>query len=205
MNSALIVVDVQNDFCPGGSLAVPGGDEIIPLINKLMLDFNVVVFTKDWHPEGHISFASTYADGVPFTEIGAPGSTRKQMLWPDHCVQNTHGSALNPFLNTYHTDFVVFKGQDENADSYSGFFDDNGDATELSPFLVKKGVSKVTIVGLALDYCVFATARDAARLGYEVTVRVDATRGVDPVTSAKALKAMEDCGINLVYEKDLTT
>lgn len=173
---ALIVVDVQNDFCSGGSLAVPHAEEIIPVINDLMKNYQLVIATKDFHPTNHKSFASNNNRQVGEI-IELHGIS--QMMWPDHCVENTKGSELHKKLDK-RIHYEVKKGMNPEIDSYSGFFDnDKKSETELNKILLDKGVNELTIVGLALDYCVKATALDAKKLGFKTTVLTSATKPVN--------------------------
>jgi nicotinamidase/pyrazinamidase len=175
---ALIVVDVQNDFLPGGSLAVPDGDAVIPVINDLMPTFDLVVATQDWHPAEHESFASRHLGQAPGDVIDLHGV--QQILWPDHCIQHCSGASFASGLDVHHFDFIVRKGTDPAIDSYSGFFDnDQRRATGLAEFLSERGVDEVVVCGLAADYCVKFTALDAIRLGLATTVLSNATRAVN--------------------------
>jgi nicotinamidase/pyrazinamidase len=175
---ALIVVDVQNDFLPGGALAVPDGDAVVPVINELMPTFDLVVATQDWHPAEHESFASRHVGHAPGDVIDLHGV--QQILWPDHCIQHCPGASFAAGLDVHHFDFIVRKGTDAAIDSYSGFFDnDHRRATGLAEFLSGRGVDEVVVCGLAADYCVKFTALDALRLGLATTVRRDATRAVN--------------------------
>jgi len=203
MANALIVVDVQNDFLPGGSLAVPGGDQIVPVINRLMEKFapDHVFFTKDSHPKNHGSFASNHVDGQPFT-LGILGD-RPQMLWPDHCVQGTSGEKLSADLEVPEDAEIVVKGRDAKFDSYSGFRDDGGAETTLNELLVDRGIDTVYVCGLATDYCVKATAFDAEGLNYDVRVVIDACRGVTQGTVEQALAEMDNANIKFVKSDDL--
>lgn len=174
---ALIVIDVQNDFCPGGALAVGGGDEIIAPINALMDQFAVTVLTQDWHPKGHSSFASSHAGAAPFSTVQMPYG--EQTLWPDHCVQGTEGAAFHPALRT-DADLILRKGMNPAIDSYSAFFEnDRTTPTGLEGYLRTRGITTLTLVGLATDFCVAYSAIDAARLGFAVTVRTDLCRAID--------------------------
>ncbi len=195
---ALILVDLQNDFCPGGALAVPEGDEVVPVANRLARRFELVVATQDWHPADHGSFASNHPGQQPFelTELaGLP-----QVLWPDHCVQGTAGAAFHPALELQRIQRVFRKGTDPCIDSYSGFFD-NGKrkSTGLGDYLAEQGVGEVTIVGLATDYCVRATALDAIGLGLGVTLAEDGCRGVELKRGdiAHALEEMRAAGVRV--------
>jgi nicotinamidase/pyrazinamidase len=191
-NQALIVIDVQNDFCPGGALAVAGGDAIVSGINALMNDFSAVILTQDWHPEGHSSFASTHG-ADPFTTYEAPYGT--QVLWPDHCVQGSEGAAFHPELKT-HGDLIIRKGYNHAIDSYSAFFEnDKTTPTGLEGYLRARGIDTVTIVGLALDYCVNYSAQDAAKLGFKTTVITDLCRAIDAGTEATARAEMTALGV----------
>ena len=177
-NEALIVIDVQNDFCPGGALAVAGGDEIISRINGLMDDFATVVLTQDWHPANHSSFAANDPGAQPFTLIQMPYGP--QVLWPVHCVQGTEGAEFHKALRTDPAQLVVRKGFRPEIDSYSAFFEnDHVTPTGLEGYLRSRGVTAVTLVGLATDYCVAYSALDAARLGFKATVLEGATRAID--------------------------
>lgn len=178
MSEALIVIDVQNDFCPGGALAVAGGDRIVAGINALMGRFPVVVLTQDWHPADHASFAANRPGAVPFSVVEMPYGP--QVLWPVHCVQGTPGAAFHPELSTDRAQLVVRKGFRAAIDSYSAFFEnDRSTATGLDGYLRNRGVDRLTFAGLATDFCVAWSALDARRLGYAVTVEVDLCRAID--------------------------
>jgi len=200
---ALLIVDVQNDFLPGGSLAVPDGDKIIPVINSLQKQFEIIVATRDWHPANHGSFASNHKGHKPGDIIELDGL--EQILWPDHCVQGSPGAELSPQLNQNMIQRVFFKGTDPNIDSYSAFFD-NGHRiqTEVHDYLQKKGVKSVYIVGLAADVCVYFTVKDALKLGYDTYLIRDATRGVNmqPEDTKNALGDMEKRGAKLINSID---
>lgn len=175
---ALIVIDVQNDFCPGGALAVAGGDEIIVRINDMMDAFSTVVLTQDWHPANHASFAANHPGAAPFSLTQMPYGP--QVLWPTHCVQGTVGAAFHSALRTDPAQLVIRKGFRAGIDSYSAFFEnDKTTATGLHGYLAERGVTSVTLVGLATDYCVAYSALDAARLGYKATVLEGACRAID--------------------------
>jgi nicotinamidase/pyrazinamidase len=177
-DSALIVIDVQNDFCPGGALAVAEGDAIIPRINALMREFHTVVLTQDWHPADHASFAANNAGATPFSLTDMPYGP--QVLWPTHCVQGTAGAAFHPALVTDPAQLVIRKGFRPQIDSYSAFFEnDHTTPTGLDGYLRSRGVSRITLVGLATDYCVAYSALDAAKLGFAVTVLMGACRAID--------------------------
>jgi nicotinamidase/pyrazinamidase len=200
---ALILVDVQNDFCPGGSLAVPDGDAIVPLLNRLQEEFELVVATQDWHPRGHGSFASSH--GKPAYETveirGAP-----QTLWPDHCVQGSRGAELVAGLDRTRIARVFPKGTDPEIDSYSGFLDaDHRNATGMADYLRGQGVDEVAIAGLATDYCVKYTALDAVKLGFRAAVIADACRGVNLKAgdSEAALNEMRSAGVKIVASREL--
>ena len=174
----LIVVDVQNDFCPGGALAVPRGDEIVPIVNRLAARFRNVVLTQDWHPAGHFSFASTHPGKKPFETIAAPYGA--QVLWPDHCVQGTPGAEFHRSLQIPHAALVVRKGMDRTINSYSTFYEnDRTTPTGLIGYLRERGFSRVFLAGLAFDFCVRYSAEDARREGFTVFVVEDACRGID--------------------------
>ncbi len=195
---ALILVDIQYDFCPGGSLAIPEGDEIVPIANRVQKKFDLIVATQDWHPRGHGSFASTH--GKPMYEvIGINGSS--QTLWPDHCVQGSHGADLVAPLEKARIARIFQKGTDPRIDSYSGFLDaDHRNSTGMADFLREHHVTRVYIAGLATDYCVKYTAIDAAQLGFEAYVIADACRGVNlqPGDSAAAIAEMEAAGVKII-------
>ena len=197
-NEALIVVDVQNDFCPGGALAVAGGDAIIPEINALLRQFQVRVLTQDWHPAGHKSFAESHPGAAAFSMIEMPYGP--QILWPTHCVQGTAGAAFHPRLETDPGDLVIRKGFRPEIDSYSAFFEnDHSTATGLEGYLRTRGVDTVTLVGLATDFCVTYSAVDASRLGFNVTVKMSACRAIDLDGSlAGACQNMMKIGVNLM-------
>lgn len=193
---ALIVIDVQNDFCPGGALAVPEGDSILPGINALMGDVDAVILTQDWHPSGHSSFASSHG-AEPMSLTNMPYGP--QVLWPDHCVQGTPGAAFHPDLLTDRADLIIRKGHNPAIDSYSAFFEnDKTTPTGLEGYLHTRGIEHLTMVGLATDFCVNFSAVDAARLGFAVTVRQDLCRAIDFGGSlAAALEGMAEAGVSL--------
>lgn len=197
MSHALIVIDVQNDFCPGGALAVPEGNEIVPVINDMMVDFDTVILTQDWHPAGHLSFASSHPGKAPFDLIEM--SYGPQVLWPDHCVQGTRGAAFHPELRT-DADLILRKGFRAGIDSYSGFFEnDRITPTGLEGYLRNRGIDRLTLVGLATDFCVHYSAVDAARLGFGVEVRMSACRAIDLDGSLlAATAAMKSAGVQLI-------
>lgn len=195
--SALIVIDVQNDFCPGGALAVPEGDVIVPGINALMADAEAVVLTQDWHPAGHSSFASEHEGQEPYSMIDMPYGP--QVLWPDHCVIGSDGAAFHTDLNTVRAEMVIRKGFRRAIDSYSAFFEnDHETPTGLEGYLRARGISTLTMVGLATDFCVAFSAIDAAKLGFDVTVRLDLCRAIDLNGSlATARQDMVQAGVTL--------
>ncbi len=195
--TALIVIDVQNDFCPGGALAVPGGDEIVPEINKLIGQFEHVVLTQDWHPGGHSSFASTHDGKSPFeTAMMAYG---EQTLWPDHCIQGSNGADFHTNLEWTKAELVVRKGFRPQIDSYSAFFEnDHNTPTGLGGYLAERGIKSATLVGLATDFCVGFSALDAKKIGLEVEVLLSACRGIDLDGSVDAMcAAMRTAGVRL--------
>ena len=198
MDQALIVIDVQNDFCPGGTLAVAGGDEIVPLINNLSKDFEHVILTQDWHPAGHSSFASVHKGKKPFETIMMPYGD--QVLWPDHCIQGGDGAAFHPWLDWTKAELVVRKGFRRGIDSYSAFYEnDHKTPTGLAGYLGERRINEITLVGLATDYCVAYSALDGARLGLKVTVRLDCCRAIDLGGSLeRMLGKMGDAGVRLV-------
>lgn len=194
---ALLVIDVQNDFCPGGALAVPGGDDIVPGINALMQDFPVVVLSQDWHPAGHSSFASEHPGKDPYDMVEMPYGP--QVLWPDHCIQGSHGAAFHPDLDTDRADMILRKGFRKTIDSYSAFFEnDHRTPTGLEGYLRSRGVTSVTVAGLATDFCVNFSAVDAAKLGFAVKVRGDLSRAIDLNGSLDAARSgMREAGVIL--------
>ena len=198
MSEALLVIDVQNDFCPKGALAVAGGDMIIQPINAAMDKFDIVVLTQDWHPTDHKSFASSHANKEPFDTVVM--SYGDQVLWPDHCIQGSVGAGFHPDLNHTRADVIIRKGSNPAVDSYSAFYEnDKVTPTGLHGYLKNREVTKLTLVGLATDFCVAFSALDAEKLGYAVTVRLDMARGIDSDGSLKAaIDKMSKAGINLV-------
>lgn len=197
MTHALIVIDVQNDFCPGGALAVAEGNTIVPGINALMAEAEAVVLTQDWHPAGHSSFASSHPGAAPLSMVEMPYGP--QVLWPDHCVQGSDGAAFHPDLDTTRADMIVRKGFRPAIDSYSAFFEnDHETPTGLDGYLRSRGITDLTLVGLATDFCVHYSAVDAAKLGFAVTVRTDLCRAIDLDGSlASARTAMQEAGVRL--------
>jgi nicotinamidase/pyrazinamidase len=182
----LIVIDVQNDFCPGGQLAVPRGDEVIHIINRLAHGFQHVVLTQDWHPEGHLSFASSHGSKA-YQQIALPYG--QQTLWPDHCIQNSKGAAIHQSLDIAHAELILRKGFRREIDSYSAFFEnDRSTPTGLAGYLKERGFSKLVFVGLAFDFCVRYSAEDARALGFETEVIEAACRPIDLDGSAEATR-----------------
>ena len=174
----LVVIDVQNDFCPGGSLPVPRGDEVVPTINEVGRRFRHVVLTQDWHPPGHLSFASSHPGRQPFESIAL--SYGLQVLWPDHCVQGTSGAQLHAGLQIAHAELILRKGYRHAIDSYSAFYEnDHVTPTGLAGYLRERGFARVFLAGLAFDFCVRYSAEDARRCGFDVVLLEDACRGID--------------------------
>jgi len=200
---ALIVVDVQNCFMPGGSLAVAGGDAIVPLINAIAKLFTNVVLTQDWHTPGHVSFASAHAGKKPFEMIKLPYG--EQILWPDHCVQGSPDAALHQGLEIPHAQLIIRKGYNPLVDSYSAFIEADGKLkTGLDGYLKERGIKAVFLAGLATDFCVAWSALDARKLGLEATVIEDACRGIDTQGSlAAAWQHMSNAGVKRIQSQDL--
>jgi nicotinamidase/pyrazinamidase len=194
----LLIVDLQNDFCPGGPLAVPGGDEIVPAVNRLAADFPHVILIQDWHPRGHASFASSHPGKQPFDTVDAPYG--QQILWPDHCVQETKGASFHPNLKAPHAELIVRKGFRSAIDSYSAFREnDRRTPTGLAGYLRERGFERLTLCGLATDFCVFFSAIDGREAGFEVTVVTNACRGIDVDGSlARAMRSMSEAGVGLL-------
>jgi nicotinamidase/pyrazinamidase len=187
-HDALIVVDVQNDFCPGGALAVPHGDEVVPIINRLAGAFRNVVLTQDWHPRGHLSFASSHPGKRAFETIAASYGT--QVLWPDHCVQQTPGAGFHSALRIPHAGLILRKGANRAIDSYSAFYEnDRTTPTGLVGYLRERGITRVFLAGLAFDFCVRYSAEDAHRENLAALVIEDACRGIDLAASVEATHA----------------
>ncbi len=197
MSNVLIIIDLQNDFCPGGKLAVAGGDEIVPLINAVATEHKHVVLTQDWHPEGHSSFASQHHGHAPFTQIEM--SYEPQTLWPDHCIIGSAGAEFHRNLDVPHAELIIRKGFRKSIDSYSAFFEnDHKTPTGLGGYLKERGFTKITLVGLALDYCVRYSAEDAKILGFETEVLERATRAIDlGGTLAATRQSFAERGIDL--------
>jgi len=196
-NDCLLIIDVQNDFCESGALAVPDGDAVVATINSLSQQFVNVVATQDWHPDGHSSFASVHSGRSPLEQIDMPYGP--QTLWPDHCVQGSHGAQFHPQLNTDHIQNIIRKGFRQPIDSYSAFYEnDHTTSTGLSGYLRTRGIERVFCVGLALDFCVRFSAEDARREGFETVVVEDACRGIDLDGSVEAARqSMLDAGVAL--------
>lgn len=197
-SDVLLVVDVQNDFCPGGNLAVPAGDEIVPLANRLAGHFGHVVLTQDWHPPGHSSFASTHPERKPFDVVEF--SYGPQVLWPDHCVQETIGAEFHAGLKIPHAELIIRKGYRSAIDSYSAYYEnDRKTPTGLAGYLRERGLARVFVVGLAFDFCVRYSAEDGHRCGFDVLVIEDATRGIDLGGSVGAARrALVERSIRLI-------
>ena len=194
----LLIIDVQNDFCPGGTLAVPEGDLIIPAVNRLAAEFAHVVLTQDWHPRDHSSFASAHPGKQPFDTMDL--SYGRQILWPDHCVQGTPGAGFHPALDVSHAELVLRKGFRTEIDSYSAFYEnDRRTPTGLAGYLKERRFENITLCGLATDFCVFYSAIDGRQAGFEVTVVMEACRGIDVDGSlAAAMRAMTEAGVTLL-------
>ncbi|WLH33199.1 bifunctional nicotinamidase/pyrazinamidase [Pseudomonas sp. FP2196] len=201
--TALLVIDVQNDFIPGGSLPVPEGDRIVPLINQLARQFTQVVIAQDWHPKGHASFASSHPGRQPYEVIQLPYGEQK--LWPDHCVQDTAGAEFHPQLHLPHAQLVIRKGCNPDIDSYSAFLEaDRRTTTGLAGYLKERGIDTVYMVGLALDFCVMFSALDARAAGFNAFVVLDACRAIDLDGSlAAAIDRMQSAGVGLLQSTDL--
>lgn len=202
-SDVLLVVDVQNNFCAGGALAVPGGEDIVGLINRLGRRFANVVLTQDWHPAGHSSFASTHEGKAPFETTTMPYGP--QILWPDHCVQGTNGAAFHADLDIPHAALVVRKGFRPDIDSYSAFFEnDQRTATALGGYLLERRLSRVYLCGLATDFCVHFSALDARRQGFEAILIEDACRAIDLEGSlAAARTAMKGAGVTIIQSEGI--
>ena len=198
MKTALLVIDVQNDFCPAGALAVVGGNEIIPHINEEMAKYDCVVLTQDWHPKGHSSFATSHEGKNPLELIKMPYGD--QVLWPDHCVQGSKGAEFHPDLNIEQANAIIRKGSNPFIDSYSAFFEnDRKTSTGLDGYFKSLEIEKISLVGLATDFCVNYSAQDAANLGYKVSVLEKMCRAIDLNGSLAAAKSeMQDCGVEFI-------
>ncbi len=201
--TALVIVDVQNDFCPGGNLAVDEGDAIVSVINGISERYSIVVATKDWHPARHISFASVHQGKRPFDSVIVNGET--QVLWPDHCIQGTKGAEFHPELDVRPIDLILHKGASQTLDSYSAFFEnDHSTPTGLGYYLSGLGCRELHFCGLATDVCVKASVMDALRLGYVCSLVVEAVRGVDapPGSAQQAIDSMEAAGVKILHSTD---
>ena len=196
--SAFIVIDVQNDFCPEGALAVADGDAVVAPINAMMADFDHVILTQDWHPQDHSSFASQHDGLDPFATTTMDYG--EQTLWPDHCIQGSNGAEFHPSLNLDRAELIIRKGYRTAIDSYSAFFEnDKTTPTGLGGALKERGITQLTMAGLATDFCVAFSALDAARLGFDVTVHLSACRAIDLGGSLDAaLSQMTDAGVTLI-------
>jgi nicotinamidase/pyrazinamidase len=201
--SALLVIDVQNCFLPGGSLAVKDGDQVVPVINRLAKGFSNVVMTQDWHTAGHVSFASSHSGKKPFETVDL--AYGKQVLWPDHCVQGTDGASLSKDLSITHAELIIRKGHHKDVDSYSAFTEADGKTTTgLAAWLMARRLQRLFIAGLATDFCVAWTAMDARKAGFEAYVVEDACRGIDTQGSlAKAWADMENAGVKRIQSSDI--
>jgi len=194
----LLVVDIQNDFCPGGALAVPGGDEVVPLVNRLARAFRHVILTQDWHTPGHASFASSHVGRQPFETIQLPYGP--QVLWPDHCVQGSRGADFHPALAIPHAELILRKGTRPDVDSYSAFCEaDRARVTGLAGYLRERGIARVWLAGLATDFCVAWSAEDARAAGFDAMVIEDACRAIDVDGSlVRARAQMDAAGVTCV-------
>jgi nicotinamidase/pyrazinamidase len=197
MSEALVVIDVQNDFCPGGALAVTDGDAVLPEVNRLIARFEHVVLTQDWHTAGHSSFASSHPGKAPFATFEMPYGP--QTLWPDHCVQGSRGAEFHPALEWTRAQLVIRKGFRRQIDSYSAFFEnDHSTPTGLAGYLRERGIGRITLCGLATDFCVAFSALDAVRCGFETEVVLGACRGIDLGGSmAEMTNRMKTAGVTL--------
>lgn len=203
-NDVLIVIDVQNDFCPGGALAVPNGDQVIPVIHCVAQQFQHIVLTQDWHPPGQHSFASAHPEKRPYESVELNYGT--QTLWPDHCVQGTEGAALHPALQLTRAVLILRKGFRKEIDSYSAFFEnDRSTATGLAGYLRERKLDRVFLTGLAYDYCVGFSALDARRLGLEATIIRDACRAIDLDGSVRRIEEeFRQTGVSVMESAELT-
>ena len=203
MTEALLIIDVQNDFCPGGALAVADGDAVVPVINRLQARFDTVILTQDWHPGDHSSFADNHDGAEPFSMVEMPYGP--QVLWPRHCVQGSEGAAFHGGLQTERADLVIRKGFRATIDSYSAFFEnDHETVTGLAGYLRERGIEQLVMAGLATDFCVRFSAVDAARLGFQVRVAEDACRAIDLDGSlAAAMAEMAEHGVEVAQSSDV--
>lgn len=201
--TALLVIDVQNDFIPGGQLAVPEGDLIVPLINRLAGQFTQVVIAQDWHPAGHTSFASSHSGRQPYDVIQLPYG--EQTLWPDHCIQGSRGAEFHSGLDLPHAQLIIRKGCNPDIDSYSAFLEaDRVTTTGLAGYLKERGIDTVYMVGLALDFCVMFSALDARAAGFNAFVVLDACRAIDLNGSlASAIERMQVAGVGLIQSTEI--
>lgn len=200
---ALLVIDIQNDFCPGGALAVPEGDSIIPIVNRLIDSFDIIIQTQDWHPSGHSSFASSHEGKNPFDPIQMEYG--EQVLWPDHCVQGSEGANFHPNLNTNKSQVIVRKGFRIDIDSYSTFYEnDKKTTTGLTGYLNERGITDLYTVGLATDFCVKWSVLDGLKEGFKMILVEDAVRGIDLNGSVEdSLKEMKSKGVQFIQSNDL--
>ena len=196
----LLIIDVQNDFCAGGALAVSDGDDVVPVVNRLAKRFAHVALTQDWHPSGHSSFATSHPPSAPFESIDMPYG--RQTLWPDHCIQGTSGAAFHPQLETERAELVIRKGFRTEIDSYSAFFEnDRRTPTGLAGYLRERGLRRIFLVGLATDYCVYYSALDARRLGFDTVLVEAGCRAIDLAGSLDAAWAgMAEAGVQRVND-----
>jgi nicotinamidase/pyrazinamidase len=194
----LLIIDLQNDFCPGGALAVNEGDAVVPIINRLSQRFDHTALTQDWHPSGHSSFATSHPGSAPFETVAMPYG--QQTLWPDHCVQGTAGAAFHPELSTERAELVIRKGFRREIDSYSAFHEnDRRTATGLAGYLRERGLKRIFLAGLATDYCVYYSAVDARRLGFDAVVIESGCRAIDLAGSlAAAWSGMQEAGVQRI-------
>ena len=202
MTQALIVVDMQNDFCPGGNLAVAGGDKIIPVINQLVKRYEHTILTQDWHPRGHHSFASSHPGKMPYDTVELDYG--EQILWPDHCIQGTEGAQFHPQLNVTRAELILRKGFRREIDSYSAFFEnDHKTATGLAGFLKEQDFKTLYFAGLATDYCVHWSVVDGCKHGFEIYLIEDATQGIDTNGSMDhAMRQMREAGAKFISSRD---
>ena len=202
--NALLVVDIQNDFCPGGALAVPEGDEIVPVVNKLIAHFDVIIQTQDWHPSGHHSFASSHSGKQPYDTIELKYGT--QVLWPNHCVQGTKGAEFHPNLNSDKSQVIIRKGFRKEIDSYSTFFENDQETTTgLTGYLKQRGITNLYTVGLATDFCVKWSILDGIDEGFTMHIVKDAVRGIDLNGSLdSAWNEIESKGASIITSEDIT-
>ncbi|NGP88888.1 bifunctional nicotinamidase/pyrazinamidase [Fodinibius halophilus] len=202
---ALLIVDVQNDFCPGGALEVPNGDTIVPVINKLSKQFDVVIQTQDWHPQGHSSFASSHEEKQPFETTKMPYG--EQVLWPDHCVQGSNGANFHPDLDTDRSQLIIRKGFRKDIDSYSAFFEnDDATTTGLTGYLRERNIDTLYTVGLATDFCVKWSVIDGLKEGFNLYVVEDAVKGIDIEGSVgQAWSEMTEAGAQKITSQELLT